>query len=328
MSGKPRIVVLDDWENGLRTLVDWSAIGLQAELDIHARALTGADLLAALRPATCVVLMRDRTPMTGELMRQLPGLRHIVFTGTRNKKLDLQTAADLGIQVSHTDWGPSKASTCEMTWALILAAVRHLPSIALTPARTLWRDAGATPLLPAVLQGERLGLIGLGQIGARVAAVGKALGMEVVAWSPHMTMERAAQHGVQAVALDELLSTSRVVSLHLVPADGTRGLLDRERLALMRADSLLVNTSRAELVDMDAVVQALRAGRPGFGAFDVYDTEPLPAGHALLSLPNVLLTPHYGFVSAPVYREFAMGVQRNLLAWLAGEAVPNTLAAA
>ncbi|MBO1112328.1 D-2-hydroxyacid dehydrogenase family protein [Bordetella petrii] len=327
MSGKPRIVVLDDWENGLRSLVDWTAIGRQADVDIHAGPLAGAGLLAALRNVACVVLMRDRTPMTGELMRQLPGLRHIVFTGTRNRTLDLQAAADLGIQVSHTDWGPSKASTCEMTWALILAAVRRLPSIALTPARAVWRDAGGAPLLPAVLHGERLGLVGLGQIGARVAAAGRALGMDVVAWSPHMTPERAAGHGAQAVDLDTLLSTSRVVSLHLVPADGTRGLLNRERLALMRTDSLLVNTSRAELVDTEALVQALRAGRPGFGAFDVYDTEPLPAAHPLLALPNVLLTPHYGFVSEPVYREFAAGVQRNLLAWLAGQAVPNTLAA-
>jgi len=323
----PRIVVLDDWENGLRTLVDWDAIGRRAEVSIHDRALAGAELLAALRPADCVVLMRDRTPMTRELLQQLPALRHIVFTGTRNNKLDLQAAADAGIAVSHTDWGPSKASTCEMTWALILAAVRRLPSLALTSARAVWREPGAAPLLPAVLQGERLGLVGLGQIGARVAAVGRALGMDVAAWSPHMTAARAAEHGARAVELDELLSSSRVVSLHLVPAAGTRRLLNRERLALMRPDSLLVNTSRAELVDTDALVQALRAGRPGFGAFDVYDSEPLPAGHALLALPNVLLTPHYGFVSEPVYREFAAGVQRNLLAWLAGETVPNTLAA-
>jgi len=324
---RPRIVVLDDWEGGLRALVDWDAIGRQAEVAIHERALSGPDLLAALRPADCVVLMRDRTPMTGELMRQLPALRHIVFTGTRNNRLDLQAAAAAGIEVSHTDWGPSKASTCEMTWALILAAVRRLPSIALTPARAAWREAGAAPLLPAVLHGERLGLVGLGQIGARVAAVGQALGMDVVAWSPHMTPARAAEHGARSVALDELLSTARVVSLHLVPAAGTRRLLNRERLASMRADSLLVNTSRAELVDTEALVQALRAGRPGFGAFDVYDSEPLPAGHDLLALPNVLLTPHYGFVSEPVYRTFAAGVQRNLLAWLAGEPVPNTVAA-
>ncbi|HTJ98617.1 MAG TPA: NAD(P)-dependent oxidoreductase, partial [Bordetella sp.] len=124
-----------------------------------------------------------------------------------------------------------------------------------------------------------------------------------------------------------LLGTSAVVSLHLVPSPPTRQLLNRERLALMRQDSILVNTSRADLVDTDALVEALRAGRPGFGAFDVFDSEPLPADHPLLGLDNVLLTPHYGFVAEPVFQEFARGVRRNLDAWLAGEAVPNTLQA-
>jgi phosphoglycerate dehydrogenase-like enzyme len=327
MSGKPKIVVLDDWENALRERVDWKAIGERADVALHNTMLRGDALLDALRGAQCVVLIRDRTPMPAELLRQLPDLRHILFTGTRNTKLDLQAAVAQGILVSHTEWGPSKASTCEMTWSLILAAARGIADLALTPSRTVWRDPGRVAFLPPVLHGQRLGLVGLGQIGQRVAAVGQALGMEVVTWSPHMTVERAAEHGAVSVSLEELLGTSRVVSLHLVPSPQTRRLLNRERLALMRDDSILVNTSRADLVDTDALVEALRAGRPACGAFDVFDEEPLPAQHPLLSLPNALLTPHYGFVAEPVFQEFARGVRRNLDAWLAGGEVPNTLKA-
>jgi phosphoglycerate dehydrogenase-like enzyme len=328
MSVKPSIVVLDDWENGLRERVDWNDVRKHAGVTLHNTMLRGQDLLDALQRAQCVVLIRDRTPMGRDLMQRLPQLRHIVFTGTRNKTLDLRAAQDLGIQVSHTEWGPSKASTCEMAWSLILAAARRLPQLMLTPSRAVWRDPAAVSFLPEVLHGRRLGLVGLGQIGQRVAAVGRALGMEVAAWSPHMTPGRAQEHGAVSVGLDELLSTSHVVSLHLVPAEGTRRLLNRERLGLMRPDSLLVNTSRAELVDTDALVHALQAGRPGFGAFDVFDEEPLTQGNPLLLLPNVLLTPHYGFVSAPVFAEFARGVKRNIDAWIAGVEVPNTLKAA
>lgn len=318
---KPLIVVLDDWEDGLRRLVDWSAIEQRATVVIHKQPLSGAALLEALRPAECVVLMRDRTPFDRALIEQLPGLRHISFTGTRNKKLDLDAAREAGIRVSHTDWGPSKASTCEMTWSLILAASKQLAGIALSSSSPEWRKGSDGAPLPSVLEGQRLGLVGLGQIGQRVAAVGKALGMNVVTWSPHMTQERAQEHGAQSVELSELLSTSAVVSLHLVPSGETRRLLDRDRLRLMQPGSLLVNTSRADLIDTGALVEALKEGRPGFAALDVYDAEPLDPNHSLLKLPNVLLTPHYGFVSEPVYRKFAQGLRENLLAWLEDGAI-------
>ncbi|GAB2914554.1 D-2-hydroxyacid dehydrogenase family protein [Paralcaligenes ginsengisoli] len=318
---RPLIVVLDDWENGLRRLVDWSAIEQQAEVVIHNRKLSGAALLDALRPAQCVVLMRDRTPINKDMLKLLPTLRHIVFTGTRNKKLDLEAAAERNIQVSHTDWGPSKASTCEMTWTLILAAMKQLPKIMLSSSRLTWRDADSADALPGVLHGQRLGLIGLGQIGQRVAAVGKALGMDVATWSPNMTPERALEHGVTALGLEELLATSAVVSLHLVPAGATHHLLNQERLRLMQPGSLLVNTSRAELIDTPALIEALKEGRPGFAAIDVFDTEPIEPANELLGLPNVLLTPHYGFVSEPVYRKFAEGVRESLRSWLAGGSV-------
>jgi phosphoglycerate dehydrogenase-like enzyme len=315
---KMRIVVLDDWERALRRLGDWQAIDAQADVTVHHQPLVGADLIAALAQADAIVLMRDRTPFTAELLAQLPKLRYLVFTGTRNARLDLVALAARGIPVSHTEFGPSKDSTCELTWALILAASKQLGSHTSRLSEGQWRSDAAEPL-PGTLAGQRLGLIGLGEIGGRVARVGKALGMDVVTWSPRMTEERAQAQGVGFVPLDELLGTSRVVSLHMVVAPATRQLLNAERLALMQPGSLLVNTSRAELIDTAALVQALQQGRPGFAALDVFDVEPLPLDAPLRGLPNVLLTPHLGFVTEQVFQRFAAGVTECLQAWLAGK---------
>jgi phosphoglycerate dehydrogenase-like enzyme len=167
-----------------------------------------------------------------------------------------------------------------------------------------------------VLKGQTLGLVGLGEIGSRVAKIGQAFGMHVQTWSPNMTPERAAVHGAEAVTLDHLLHTSHVVSLHLVPSANTRHLLNAERLAQMRPDSMLVNTSRSALIDSAALVQALQAGRPGLAALDVFDAEPLPADSPLRDLPNALLTPHLGFVAEPVFQRFADGVVAHLETWL------------
>jgi phosphoglycerate dehydrogenase-like enzyme len=273
------------------------------------------------------VLVRDRTPVDAALLAALPKLRYLVFTGTRNTTLDLAALAARNIPVSHTEWGPSKDSTCEMTWSLILAATRQLEQQTALLRRGQWRPDAAVPLA-GVLHGQTLGLIGLGEIGGRVAQVGRALGMNVITWSPRMTPERAAEHGATAVSLEDLLASAQVVSLHLVPTPATRHLLNAERLALMRPDSLLVNTSRSALVDGAALVKALEKGRPGFAALDVFDVEPLPLNDPLRQLPNVLLTPHLGFVAEPVFQRFAAGVTQCLQAWLAGQPLVRVMAAA
>jgi len=185
-----------------------------------------------------------------------------------------------------------------------------------------WRDGGP---LGQVLHGERLGLVGLGEIGARMARVARAFGMEVVAWSPRMTAERAAEHGAHAVSLDELVATSKVVSLHLVMTEATRHLFDAGRLARMRPDAVFVNTSRAGLVDEAALVDALRAGRPGAAALDVYSSEPLPVAHPLRGLPNALLSPHLGFVSQPVFERFYRDAAEGVQAWLDGAPLPRLM---
>jgi phosphoglycerate dehydrogenase-like enzyme len=313
---KPHIVVLDDSERAMRRLADWRGIDARAEVTFHHEPVRGAALVDALKDADAIVLMRDRTPFTAELLAQLPKLRYLVFTGTRNAKLDLAALAARGIPVSCTEFGPSKDSTCELTWTAILAATKQLASHAARLQAGQWRSDTAGPL-PGTLVGQRLGLIGLGEIGGRVARVGKAFGMDVVTWSPRMTAERAAAQGVAFLPLEELLATSRVVSLHLVVVAATRHLMNAQRLGLMQPGSLLVNTSRSELIDTPALVQALKSGQPGFAALDVFDVEPLPLADPLRQLPNVLLTPHLGFVTEPVFQRFAGGVTECLQAWLA-----------
>ena len=315
---RPKIVILGDLEQGLRRLGNWQTIDAQADVTVQHLPRHGAALLAALKDADAAVLVRDRTPFDAALLAQLPKLRYLVFTGTRNATIDLPAFAARGVPVSHTEWGPSKDSTCELTWALILAATKQLEQQTALLRSGQWRTASAEPLA-GVLHGQTLGLIGLGEIGGRVAKVGTALGMKVITWSPRMTAERAVEKGATFVPLDELLATSKVVSLHLVATASTTRLLNAEKLALMQPGSLLVNTSRSALVDGAALVKALKKGQPGFAALDVFDTEPLPMSDPLRQLSNVLMTPHLGFVTEPVYQRFAEGVTECLEAWLAGQ---------
>ncbi len=321
---RPRVVVLGDAEQALRRLGQWQPVDAMADVVVHHQPLRGEALIDALKDADVAVLVRDRTPFGEAQLAHLPRLKYLVFTGTRNTTLDLAALAARQIPVSHTEWGPSKDSTCEMTWSLILGATRRLEQQTKLLRGGQWRPATPEPLA-GVLKGQTLGLIGLGEIGGRVARVALAFGMNVIAWSPHMTPERAAQHGATAVELDQLLQTSQVVSLHLVPSGPTRQLMNAQRLALMRPDALLVNTSRSALIDTPALVTALQQGRPGFAALDVFDDEPLPAQDALRTLTNVLITPHLGFVTEPVFQRFADGVTECLQAWLTNAPLPRTI---
>jgi phosphoglycerate dehydrogenase-like enzyme len=315
MSKRPRIVVLDDYEDSLRRTVDWSPVQAKADVAFHTQRLRGDALVDAVKDAEAIVLIRDRTPFKADLLARMPALKLFLFTGGRNTQLDFAELARRGIPVANTEMSDSKPATCEMTWTLILAAAKRLEAYLALLRRGEWRDGKA---LPQVLKGERLGLIGFGEIGKMVGRVGQAFGMELVTWSPHMTTQRAAEGGARSVALEELLQTSKVVSLHLVPAEATRKLLDARRLGTMRPDSILVNTARSALIDMKALEAALAAGRPGVAGLDVYDDEPLAAGHELAKRENVVLTPHLGFVNDPVFAKFGPGIVENLLNWLEG----------
>jgi phosphoglycerate dehydrogenase-like enzyme len=320
---RPKIVVLDDYEHAFNALADWQALRQRADLTLIDLPLKGQALLAQIVEADALVLMRDRTPLQAELIAQLPHLKLVVFTGTRNAALDAATLAARGIPLCHTGWGPSKDSTAELTWALIMAAHKRLVENRDALMQGQWRSPHA--LLP-VLHGETLGLIGLGEIGSRVARYAQAFGMRVLAWSPRMTAERAQAQGATFVDLDTLVAESKVVSLHLVVTPQTQGLIDAEKLARMRPDGILVNTSRSSLVRTADLVQALQRGRPGQAALDVFDREPLPADDPLRLLPQALLTPHLGFVARPVFETFVRDVHECLTAWLDGRPLPRVLA--
>ena len=315
MSTRPRIVVLDDYEDSLRRTVDWSPVQAKADVSFHTERLRGDKLVDEVQDADAIVLIRDRTPFKADLLAKMPKLKLFIFTGGRNTQLDFAELARRNIPVANTEMSDSKPATCEITWALILAAAKRLEAYLALVRRGQWRDGKG---LPHVLKGQRLGLIGFGEIGKMVGRVGTAFGMELVTWSPHMTPERAAEGGAKSVSLEELLKTSKVVSLHLVPAEATRKLINAERLAMMRPDSILVNSARSALIDMKALEAALAAGRPGVAGLDVYDDEPLAAGYELAKRENVVLTPHLGFVNDPVFAKFGPGIVENLMNWLEG----------
>jgi phosphoglycerate dehydrogenase-like enzyme len=323
MTRKPIIVVLDDFERVARSYVDWSDIEAKAELRIYTNALRGQALLDALQPASAISLMRDRTPIPAELVAQLPNLKLVQFTGTRNGTLDTQALAARNIPVLHSGWGPNKDATTEMTWALILAAQKRLVSQHNALLRGQWRPHDT---LSPVLHGQRIGIAGLGEIGGRVAHVARAFGMEVVAWSPNMTAERAAAKGATSVSFDELVATSHIITAHLVLGPATKNLFGAAQFAAMRSDAIFVNTSRAGLADETALVAALHAGRPAMAALDVFSIEPVASDHPLTGLPNVVLTPHLGFVCEPVFRKFYGDMVQGLSAWLDGRPLPRILA--
>ncbi|CAM8622769.1 SerA Phosphoglycerate dehydrogenase and related dehydrogenases [Burkholderiales bacterium] len=311
---KPLILFLDDYEHLFAHSPEVMAFSDRARLEIHTEPLRGEALAQALHRATGLVLMRDRTPVGERELDMAPHLQFVIYTGLRNALLDEAACKARNIPVFNTEFGPTKASTCELTWALILAATKRLEPgfLALRNPDAGWRAGLHYPGLCDVLEGETLGLIGLGQIGARVAKVGQAFGMRVVTWSPNMTPARAAEHGATAVSLDELLATSKVVSLHLVLSAATRYLLQAKNLSQMRPDAVLVNTSRSGLIHEQDLAAALKAGRPGMAALDVFDEEPLPADHPFRHMRQVTLSPHLGFVANPVYDIFAKTVAHHL----------------
>jgi phosphoglycerate dehydrogenase-like enzyme len=266
-----------------------------------------------------IAIVRDRSPFNEALIARLSKLKMLMFTGERNGTLDTAALLSRNIPIACTHGGPSKETTTELTWTLILGAAKRLVEQRALLASGGWRDS--LSVLP-MLSGQRLGIMGLGAIGSRVARVGQAFGMEVVCWSPKMTPERAAAENAKSVTLDELLSTSKVVSLHLVAGPGTKGIIGADQLALMRPDSILVNTSRSALISTPDLASALTKGSPGQAAIDVFDVEPLPKDDPLRNMPNLLVTPHLGFIAEPIFAAFAKGITETLGAWLDGKPLP------
>ncbi len=317
IDSKPTVVICDDYEQAAFTCANWANVQAQAQLIVHTQAFADeAATVAALKDAQVVCLMRERTPFPTRLIAQLPNLKMVVFSGQRNLSFDSDACKARGIAIANTDWGPNKASTAEQTWALILACTRRVTHAERGLRAGQWRGDYA---LPATLNGQRLGIIGLGSIGSKVAAVGLALGMDVVAWSQNLTAQRAAAQGVKFVSKAELIATSQVIGLHLVLSERSRHTIGAAELAAMKSDAVLVNTSRAGLIDETALLDALRTRPQMMAGLDVFSKEPLSANEPLLQLPNVVLAPHLGYVSQPVFERFFAGFEAACSAYLAND---------
>lgn len=312
-----RCAVLDDFQNAALTAADWSAVSDRVDVVRYAEHFTTQDVLAkALADADIVVTLRERVRFPAALLDRLPCLKLLIASGMRNSAIDLAAARANGVTVCGTE--SSATPPVELTWALLLGLARGI-----VQENNALRGGGPwQSTVGADLHGRRLGLLGLGRIGGRVARVGLAFGMEVTAWSQNLTEERADEVGVAlAPSKEDLLSRADFVSVHLALSDRTRGLLGPRELALLKPTAYLVNTSRAAVVDQDALLAALRERRIAGAGVDVFDTEPLPADHPMRTAPRLLATPHLGYVSQANYARYYGQAVENIEAYLAGRPV-------
>ncbi len=310
------LAILDDYANAALAAADWSPLmGRVERLTVFDRAFASEDEAAtALAAFDVVVGMRERTPFPARLLHRLPRLRLLVTTGMRNNSFDLPAARAQGVTVCGTRGVGSPTS--ELAIGLLIALVRDIPGQERSLREGRWQTR------PGVgLAGKTLGIAGLGTVGGAVARAALAMGMDVIAWSPNLTAERAAAHGARRVEKAELFATADVVTLHLVLSDRSREIVGAADLDLMRPAAFLVNTARAGLVDQDALYAALAGRRIAGAAMDVYEREPLPAGHRLLGLDNVLLTPHLGYATADNFARMYGDAIEDVVAWLAGSPI-------
>lgn len=315
-----KLAILDDYQRLALASADWERLrrrGVEVSV-FHEAFASVEDAAAKLAPFEILVLMRERTAFPRALIERLPKLKLIALTGLRAGSLDHGACSERRVPVCNTRGGSTSAVTAEFCFLLMLAAARDLAKAERNMRSGRWHEGlrGGT-----VLEGKRLGVLGLGKLGARVAGYAKAFGMEVVAWSQNLTPEHAAEAGAKFVTKDELLASSDFVAIHLVLSERTKGLVGAAELARMKPGAVLVNTSRGPIVDEAALIVALKSGRLAHAALDVYDREPLPADHPLRSMDNVTLSPHLGYVSEDVYRVFWGDALENVEAWLNGKPI-------
>ncbi|MGN6360186.1 MAG: D-2-hydroxyacid dehydrogenase family protein [Thermomicrobiales bacterium] len=317
----PRVVVADDYNAVYATAPPIAMLRERAEVAIYTTPHRSLDELSErLQGADIIIANRERLPLRAEFFDRVPTLRLIAQTGLRGRHLDLAAATARGILVAGTAGEASGTATAELTVALMLAALRRLPYGDREVRAGQWSQ-----FVGREARGRTLGVIGLGRIGGQVARVAQALGMQVLAWGPTLTPERASAAGATYRPLEALLPAVDVLTIHLRLSELSEGLLDRDKLALLKPDALLVNTSRAAILDETALIALLQAGRLWGAALDVYATEPLPSDHPFLTMPNVVLTPHIGWVAEGSYAEYISGAVANILAYLDGRPLQNVL---
>jgi phosphoglycerate dehydrogenase-like enzyme len=313
-----RVAILDDYNHASLKMADWSAVQQRCIVDVHDKPYATIDeAVTALASYDILCHLRERQPMPRELIERLPNLKMMTVTGATHRTMDMQAAGERGIVVSHSvDRPGGSQGTPELTFGLMIAAVRK---IALEDRRIrtgLWQST-----IGFSLTGKTLGIIGLGKIGKRIATIGKAFGMNIIAWSPNLTEERAREANVTRVEKDDLFRQADVVTLHIVLGEKTRGIVGAREFALMKPTAYIVNTSRGPLIDEAALIDTLQNGRIAGAGLDVYHREPLGPDYPLYKLDNVVLTPHLGYVVEESFRAFYGDTVENILAWLDGNPI-------
>lgn len=310
-----RIAILDDYHNIALESADWGSLPKGCDLTVFGEHLGPEQAVAeALKDFEVVVAMRERTPFPATLIQSLPKLKLLVTTGMRNLAIDMEAARSQGIPVCGTAMLPHAAF--EHTWALILAITKHIPR-----EDRLMREGGWQAAVGTGLKGKTLGVLGLGKLGSKVARVGLAFEMKIIAWSQNLTEERAKECGATLVDKETLFEKSDIVTVHLILSDRTRGIVGKDELARMKPTAYLVNTSRGPIVDEDALIEALQAKMIAGAAIDVYDIEPLPVHHPLRTLENTVLTGHTGYLLRETFQVAYGEAVEDIKAWLEGKPV-------
>ena len=314
-----RLSILDDYQGVALDMADWAPVRARGiEIAVERFPFADADdVVRSLADSEIVAAMRERTPFPRSIVERLPKLKLLITTGMRNASFDMAALRDRGVTVYGTGGpGGGNEDTAELAWGLILGAARRIAE-----DHAFMRHGGWQTRIGHRVAGKTLGLLGLGRLGSAVARVGLAFGMKAIAWSQNLTAEKAAEQGVERVEKDELFRRADILSVHLVLSDRSRGLVGAREIGLMKPSSILVNTSRGPICDTAAVIEALKGGRLAYAGLDVYDQEPLPLNHPLRTAPNVILTPHIGYVTEENYRSSYPQIVENILGYLDGKPI-------
>jgi phosphoglycerate dehydrogenase-like enzyme len=311
-----RAAILDDYQNVAMGFADWSPVAKDVEIKVFNKPFAGQDqAIKALQGFAIIIGMRERTPFPRKMIEALPDLKLLITTGARNNSFDIKACAERGITVCGT--GSVGSPTTGIAFGLMLELTRR---IGFENARLKAAEAWQVTI-GRDLEGLTLGILGLGRLGQRSATVGKAFGMNTIAWSQNLTAEKAEAAGVQLVSNEDLFRKADIVTIHLVLSDRSRGLVGAKELGLMKKTSYLINTSRGPIVDEGSLIAALQAKSIAGAGLDVFDTEPLPLDHPFRKLDNVVITPHLGYVSEQNYRKYFPDIVEDIRAWLKGKPV-------
>lgn len=311
-----RCAILDDYQNVVLKVTDWSKVAGDLDIKVFNDHLGGADnVVKALQGFNIVCAMRERTPFPRAVIEKLPDLRLLITTGLRNASIDVAAAKDHGVVVCGT---PSVGNpTSGIAIGLMLELTRHIGyENARMKAGVPWQGT-----IGMDLEGQTLGVLGLGKLGTRTANIAKAFGMKVIAWSQNLTPEKCKEVGVEYVSKEDLFRQADFITIHVVLSQRSRGLVGASEIALMKPTAYLINTSRGPIIDEAAMLAALRDKKIGGAGLDVFDIEPLPVDHPLRKMDNVVLTPHLGYVATQNYRAYFAGVVDDIRAFIDGKPV-------